>query len=162
MACGQSLYAVRSGMAECTPNLRAAYDAAETTPRSLRWPPTTTGLPFSDGSKSSSTDTKKASISTWKITRSISAIVEQEPAAGRFPLSLGGGPRLSDNLRATKQSCTKDFRPGADLLVGFENPQLIVDSQSLVDRSQQVTDFPQIPFRHGHDRWAGTTKADAE
>ena len=67
MAWGQSLAAVRSGMAECTPNLRASYDAAETTPRSSRWPPTTTALPFSSGLNSSSTDTKKASISTWKI-----------------------------------------------------------------------------------------------
>src|SRR5271157_6621187 len=67
MACGQSFAAVRSGMAECTPNFRAAYDAAETTPRSSRCPPTTTGLPFSDGSNNSSTDTKKASMSTWKM-----------------------------------------------------------------------------------------------
>src|ERR1017187_4656121 len=58
-------------MAECTPNFRAAYDAAETTPRSSRCPPTTTGLPFSDGSNNSSTETKKASISTWKMVREI-------------------------------------------------------------------------------------------
>src|SRR5450432_1471869 len=67
MACGQSFSAVRSGMAECTPNLRASYDAAETTPRSPRCPPTTTALPFRDGSNSSSTETKKASMSTWKM-----------------------------------------------------------------------------------------------
>src|SRR5438046_6172464 len=54
-------------MAECTPNLRASYDAAETTPRSLGRPPTTTALPLSVGSNSSSTETKKASMSTWKI-----------------------------------------------------------------------------------------------
>src|SRR5206468_12406782 len=56
-------------MAEWTPNLRASYEAAETTPRSSRCPPTTTAFPFSEGSKSSSTETKKASISTWKIVR---------------------------------------------------------------------------------------------
>src|ERR1700730_11378311 len=67
MAWGQSLAAVRRGMAECTPNLRASYDAAETTPRSSRCPPTTTALPFSSGANSSSTETKKASISTWKM-----------------------------------------------------------------------------------------------
>src|ERR1051326_6612680 len=67
MACGHCLAAVRSGMAECTPNLRASYDAAETTPRSWRCPPTTTALPFSEGSNSSSTETKKASMSTWKM-----------------------------------------------------------------------------------------------
>src|SRR3954471_6622208 len=71
MAWGQSLYAVRSGMAECTPNFRAAYEAAETTPRSSGFPPTTTGLPFSEGSRSSSTETKKASMSTWKMVRCI-------------------------------------------------------------------------------------------
>src|SRR5258708_29463839 len=54
-------------MAECTPNLRASYDAAETTPRSSRCPPTTTAFPFNSGSNSSSTETKKASIATWKI-----------------------------------------------------------------------------------------------
>src|SRR5579862_8106596 len=53
-------------MAECTPNLRAAYDAADTTPRSLGRPPTTTGRPLSEGSNSSSTETKKASMSRWK------------------------------------------------------------------------------------------------
>src|SRR3954471_17246250 len=56
-------------MAECTPNFRAAYDAAETTPRSFGLPPTTTGLPLSVGSRSSSTETKKASMSTWKMVR---------------------------------------------------------------------------------------------
>src|ERR1039458_7672450 len=82
MACGHSLAAVRSGMAECTPNLRASYDAADTTPRSLRCPPTTTAFPFSDGSNTSSTDTKKASISTWKMVRcaaGIDAILAQVP-----------------------------------------------------------------------------------
>src|SRR5215469_9847705 len=69
MACGHCLAAVRSGMAECTPNLRASYEAAETTPRSSRCPPTTTAFPFSDGSYNSSTDTKNASMSTWKIVR---------------------------------------------------------------------------------------------
>src|SRR5579863_7123457 len=69
MACGQSFAAVRNGTAECTPNFRAAYDAAETTPRSLRCPPTTTALPLSEGSNNSSTDTKNASISTWKMVR---------------------------------------------------------------------------------------------
>src|SRR5580704_5027438 len=56
-------------MAECTPNFRAAYDAADTTPRSSRCPPTTTALPLSDGSNNSSTETKNASISTWKMVR---------------------------------------------------------------------------------------------
>src|SRR5712691_1551027 len=69
MACGHILYAVRRGMAECTPNLRAAYDAADTTPRSSGRPPTTTGLPLSEGSNSSSTDTKNASMSRWKYVR---------------------------------------------------------------------------------------------
>src|SRR5271165_6822434 len=68
-ACGHILAAVRSGMAECTPNFRASYDAADTTPRSLGRPPTTTAFPFNDGSNSSSTETKKASMSTWKMVR---------------------------------------------------------------------------------------------
>src|SRR5580693_6891869 len=67
MACGHRRAAVRSGRAECTPNLRASYDAADTTPRSFGRPPTTTGLPLSEGSNNSSTDTKNASMSTWKM-----------------------------------------------------------------------------------------------
>src|SRR5262252_6282279 len=67
MAWGQSLAAVRNGIAEWTPNVRASYEAAETTPRSCLCPPTTTALPLSDGSNSSSTETKNASISTWKM-----------------------------------------------------------------------------------------------
>src|SRR5580658_2344662 len=67
MACGHKRAAVRNGMAECTPNLRAAYDAADTTPRSFGRPPTTTGRPLSAGSNNSSTDTKNASMSTWKM-----------------------------------------------------------------------------------------------
>src|SRR5256885_16602118 len=79
MACGHIFAAVRSGMAECTPNFRASQEAAETTPRSCRWPPTTTGLPFSDGSNSSSTETKKASMSTWKIVLEARVMEHQLP-----------------------------------------------------------------------------------
>src|SRR3954468_14665479 len=56
-------------MAECTPNLRASYEAAETTPRSWRWPPTMTGFPLRLGSNSSSNETKNASMSTWNTVR---------------------------------------------------------------------------------------------
>ena len=59
--------AVTRGMAEWMPNSRASQLAAETTPRRLGWPPTTTGLPRSSGRSSSSTETKKASISTCRM-----------------------------------------------------------------------------------------------
>src|SRR4051812_27745200 len=65
-------------MAECTPNFLAAYEAAETTPRSFALPPTTTGLPLSEGSRSSSTETKKASMSTWKMVRCIRSYCRAE------------------------------------------------------------------------------------
>src|SRR4051812_40851296 len=78
-------------MAECTPNFRAAYDAAETTPRSFGLPPTTTGLPFSEGSRSSSTETKKASMSTWKMVRCISSYCRAERKLKKRKL---GGPAL--------------------------------------------------------------------
>src|SRR3954464_15176722 len=74
-------------MAECTPNFRAAYEAAETTPRSSALPPTTTGLPFSDGSRSSSTETKNASMSTWKMVRCIRTIVAQKGGSRKRKLS---------------------------------------------------------------------------
>src|SRR5215475_7132626 len=77
IACGHILAAVRRGMAECTPNLRASYEAAETTPRSSRCPPTTTALPFKDGSNNSSTETKKASMSTWKMVLTNCSIEEK-------------------------------------------------------------------------------------
>src|SRR5450755_1459241 len=89
MACGQSLAAVRKGIAECTPNLRASYDAAETTPRSSHCPPTTTAFPVSSGADSSSTETKKASISTWKIVLG-KALMGCDGARDSF---YQGGPR---------------------------------------------------------------------
>src|SRR5438270_4752861 len=79
-------------MAECTPNFRASYDAAETTPRSSRCPPTTTAFPFSDGSDSSSTDTKKASMSTWKIVFVRRASIANPGRRARLQI-LGDGRR---------------------------------------------------------------------
>src|SRR3954462_8638281 len=73
-------------MAECTPNFRAAYDAAETTPRSFGLPPTTTGLPLSEGSRSSSTETKNASMSTWKIVRCMLLLCRTGGELSCFPL----------------------------------------------------------------------------
>ncbi len=52
---GQSRFAVAVGIAEWTPNLRASYDAAATTPRRSS-PPTITGFPRSSGRSSTSTD----------------------------------------------------------------------------------------------------------
>src|SRR3954462_14419773 len=75
-------------MAECTPNFRAAYDAAETTPRSSGRPPTTTGLPFSEGSRSSSTETKKASMSTWKIVRCMQLLCRSAGELSCFPPAI--------------------------------------------------------------------------
>src|SRR5215204_5634499 len=49
-------------MAERTPKVRASYDAVATTPRTPV-PPTTTGLPRSDGLSRCSTEAKKASRS---------------------------------------------------------------------------------------------------
>src|SRR6185369_5593668 len=94
IACGQSLYAVRSGIAEWTPKRRAAYDAADTTPRSFGLPPTTTGLPFSEGSYSSSTDTKNASMSTWKYVRTLQGTAPNFAAKVRAP--AGFSSRLCD------------------------------------------------------------------
>ena len=51
-------------IAECTPNARASYEQAATTPRPSGEPPTITGNPLSSGLSSCSTDAKNASIST--------------------------------------------------------------------------------------------------
>ena len=65
-----------AGIADRTPNTRASYDAVATTPR-CPTPPTTTGLPRSDGLSRCSTEAKKASRSRWSTdasrrTRSLS------------------------------------------------------------------------------------------
>src|SRR6478735_9268901 len=52
-------------MAERTPYSRASYDAVATTPRPPT-PPTTTGLPRSDGLSRCSTAAKNASRSRWR------------------------------------------------------------------------------------------------
>jgi hypothetical protein len=55
MPAGQSRIARDAGIAECTPNFLASYDAAQTTLRSPGQP-TITGFPFSEGSSRCSTD----------------------------------------------------------------------------------------------------------
>jgi len=74
IASGHNLFARDDGIAENTPNRRASYDAAATTPR-LPSPPTTTGLPTSSGRRSSSTATKNISISTCAMVREDSPVV---------------------------------------------------------------------------------------
>ena len=56
MPSGQSSAAVRSGIAERTPKVRASYDAAITTPRSPGEPPTMTGFPRYSGWSRCSTE----------------------------------------------------------------------------------------------------------
>src|SRR5947207_8739328 len=73
MACGHSCSARLMGIAERTPNLRAAYVQDETTPRSSGRPPTTIGCPRHSGCSSSSTDAKKASRSMHRIRRVLGA-----------------------------------------------------------------------------------------
>ena len=63
---GHNLWAIKTGIADFTPNFLASYEHVETTPRSLT-PPTITGLPLSCGLSNCSTEAKKASISTCKI-----------------------------------------------------------------------------------------------
>ena len=65
-ASGHLRSATRSGMPEPTPNSRAAYDAVDTTPRSVGSPrpPTTTGSPASSGWRRISTAAMNWSRST--------------------------------------------------------------------------------------------------
>ena len=62
-AWGHILTATAIGMADFTPKARASYEADRTTERSAG-NPTITGFPLSSGRVRSSTDTKKASMST--------------------------------------------------------------------------------------------------
>src|SRR5579884_860295 len=92
-------------MAECTPYARAAYDAAETTPRSFGRPPTTTALPRSEGSYSSSTDTKDASMSTWKKVLATGCPEDSfygpggGPGASNRAAAAAVGPIRNDNMK---------------------------------------------------------------
>ena len=63
IAWGHRRIASAIGIAEYTPNTRASYEAAATTPRDTE-PPTRTGLPRSDGSSRWATAAKNASRST--------------------------------------------------------------------------------------------------
>ena len=67
-AVGHRRRASAEDIAEWTPHRRASYEAADTTPRPPV-PPTTTGRPRSSGRRSSSTETKNASMSTCRIER---------------------------------------------------------------------------------------------
>ena len=71
-AFGHRRLATAIGMAEFTPYLRASYVAAVTTERSESWP-TITGSPTRSGRSSSSTDAKKASMSTCSTVAETSA-----------------------------------------------------------------------------------------
>jgi len=71
IACGQSLSAREIGMAERTPNLRASYEAEQTTPRLPGAPPTirSRARPAPSGSTSLATATKNASASASRMRR---------------------------------------------------------------------------------------------
>src|SRR6185437_12896860 len=98
---GQRRLAVRIGMAECTPNTRASYDAALTTPRSLAPPmPTTSGLPRQSGLSRCSTAAKNASRSTCRIVRTAGAAVTRQLLPSLVP------GRLADASRPNGQTDT--------------------------------------------------------
>ena len=68
---GHILSARAIGIADRTPNLRAAYEQEETTPRPSGLPPTANGFPSRLGSRSTSTAQKKASRSRCRILRAV-------------------------------------------------------------------------------------------
>src|SRR6188472_2442014 len=91
-------------MADRTPYFRASYDAVETTPRPPV-PPTTTGLPRSDGLSRCSTAAKNASRSRWSTDASDLTAANYPvprtaptldpaplPSTGRPPAHLSPGP----------------------------------------------------------------------
>src|SRR5262245_45244321 len=75
-------------MPACTPNGRASYEAAVTTPRRLGSPHTITGRPRRCGCCACSTDAKNASMSTSRITAASSA--GPHPGAAQHPRGTTG------------------------------------------------------------------------
>src|SRR5262245_24550604 len=75
-------------MPACTPNGRASYEAAVTTPRRLGSPHTITGRPRRCGCCACSTDAKNASMSTSRITEVSSA--GSHPRATQHPRRPAG------------------------------------------------------------------------
>ena len=99
-ACGQSRFASPSGMPARTPNGRASYDAAVTTPRRSGSPQTITGRPRRCGWCACSTDAKNASMSTSRIIALRCATLGRlaartQPGAVHARLRIHFGPRAS-------------------------------------------------------------------
>src|SRR5437660_11038791 len=138
-ACGQRRCAIASCCPEPTPNRRASYEAAITTPRALGSGPvaTITGLPVRSGRWRRSTATKNASMSTCAIQRRKLKEVFQpnddavDPAhranrhdhAGheRFPRErvVPDRERLADTTEDDLLMCHEAWKPHAvDRLVG--------------------------------------------
>jgi hypothetical protein len=82
MASGQSCFASRTGIAECTPNLLVSHEQLATTLRS-ELPPMITGFPWRALFLSLSTETKKESRSMCTMLREGAWSIETE-LSGRW------------------------------------------------------------------------------
>src|SRR6478752_5336128 len=105
-------------MAERTPNRRASYDAVATTPRPPT-PPTTTGLPRSEGLSRCSTEAKKAS--RWRCITD---------ASGRMAATYRSAPteparpsRTDSRARSPSTPCRRD--PSAHRCVAGHRPESV-------------------------------------
>src|SRR5512142_2612064 len=87
---------------------------------------------------------------------------KKKKTAGRRSRSLWDGPRCSRKSGAAKKAGAEDLRPGAYFLVRFQDAQLTVDAGSLINPGEQRANLPQIALRHGHDRRARATEANAK
>ena len=110
--CGQSRHAVRSGIAECTPNVACLVARRATTPR---WvgspPPTITGFPRSSGRSRCSTAAKNASRSTWRMVRRAHArefCAPRDTAVARTGVGAGGVERRVATLCRRRQPLEDD------------------------------------------------------
>jgi hypothetical protein len=116
---------MKPGMAERTPNFRAAYEAVDIMPR----PPTAKGRPHSEGLSSSSTAAKNASMSTCSQVRarsreaSSSARCASTAAAWRA-MSAGASAAAAARMRWTLDSVAAILRCslakwGESLLISY-------------------------------------------
>src|SRR6266542_1622012 len=110
-ACGQRRCATASGTAEWTPNSRASYDAAITTPRAFGSVPvaTTTGFPRRSGRRKSSTPTKKASMSTCAIQLSTSGTLASALVAAGGSGSLRACGVLGDRVHELRPQLARQI-----------------------------------------------------
>jgi len=136
------------GIAECTPNCRAAYEQDAITPLLPGCPPTANGFPISNGSSSSSTEQKKASKSTCMILRGfIIPIVCQSNSIGIKIYSMSSSTQFSyfNCLECSECRQEFDFRQVQTICSRCNTPLVVRYDLDAVKKHLSCEDFADRP-----------------